>query len=231
MGKYNSLEFDTTLDYPTYTISEAAHYLDLPASTVRYWSVGRDTYQPLIRVPKFAPVLLSYLNLAELHILAAIRRNFSVAMPKVRHAIDYMERTAKNQFQKQHPLIDNIFETDGLDLFAEKFGNLISVSQHGQSVIREIIGDALHRIEFSPTGMPVKIYPYTRPAIESAPTVIVIDPYLSAGRPVIAGTGITTSTIAERYKAGESVSELARDYERDKEEIEEAIRCELKAAA
>lgn len=60
---------------------------------------------------------------------------------------------------------------------------------------------------------------------------MVIDPALSAGRPVITGTGLATEVIAERFKAGESVSDLAKDYERKEAEIEEAIRCELKAAA
>ena len=63
------------------------------------------------------------------------------------------------------------------------------------------------------------------------PTMVVIDPRLSAGRPVIAGTGLATQLIAERYKAGESISDLAHDYERGNDEIEEAIRCELQAAA
>ena len=61
--------------------------------------------------------------------------------------------------------------------------------------------------------------------------MVVINPAISAGRPVIVGTGLATQIIAERYKAGESVSDLANDYERPDEEIEEAIRCELQAAA
>ena len=61
--------------------------------------------------------------------------------------------------------------------------------------------------------------------------MVVIDPMVSAGRPVIEGTGLVTQLIAERYKAGESINDLANDYERGTEEIEEAIRCELQAAA
>ena len=61
--------------------------------------------------------------------------------------------------------------------------------------------------------------------------MVVIDPTLSAGRPVITGMGLATEVIAERYKAGETVAELAKDYDREKAEIEEAIRCELRAAA
>lgn len=38
------------------------------------------------------------------------------------------------------------------------------------------------------------------------------------------------SVAAERYKAGDSAAELARDYGREEEEIEDAIRYELGVA-
>ena len=56
---------------------------------------------------------------------------------------------------------------------------------------------------------------------------MVIDPHISYGRPVLVGTGIPTAVVAERYKAGESIDELAEDYGRSRKEIEEANRCEL----
>ena len=118
-----------------------------------------------------------------------------------------------------------------MDLFIEQYGKLINISQSGQMAIRELISAALSRINRDPEGIPIKLYPFTRPDIDNAPSMVVIDPMLSAGRPVIAGTGITTQIIAERYKMGESVSDLAFDYERENSEIEEAIRCELKLAA
>lgn len=96
--------------------------------------------------------------------------------------------------------------------------------------MRQVMNAALHRIERDPNGIPIKLYPFTRSSIQSAPAMVVIDPSLSAGRPVIAGTGLATEVIAECYKAGESIEELARDYERKSEEIEEAVRCELQAA-
>lgn len=40
----------------------------------------------------------------------------------------------------------------------------------------------------------------------------------------------TTVVIAERYKAGESISALAKDYGRSDLDVEEAIRRELSAA-
>ena len=56
---------------------------------------------------------------------------------------------------------------------------------------------------------------------------MVIDPFVSFGRPVLAGTGIVTAVLAERFKAGESVEELAKDYGRTALDIQEALRCEL----
>ncbi len=48
---------------------------------------------------------------------------------------------------------------------------------------------------------------------------------------MIAGTGITTRILAERYQAGDSIDDLVYDYEVDRLAIEEAIRCELPVAA
>ncbi|MDP3769093.1 MAG: DUF433 domain-containing protein, partial [Dehalococcoidia bacterium] len=64
-------------------------------------------------------------------------------------------------------------------------------------------------------------------ALAESPRLVVIDPRVGFGRPVLAGTGVTTLSIAERFDAGESIEDLAADYGRPPAEIEEAIRCEL----
>ena len=97
--------------------------------------------------------------------------------------------------------------------------------------MRKVMSMALGRIRRDSVGVPIKLYPFTGRAMHDSPSMIVIDPNLSAGRPVIACTGLATQVIAERYTAGESIDQLAQDYERASEEIEEAIRFELKAAA
>ena len=218
-------------ELPAYTISEAAHYLTVPAATIRYWSVGRHDYAPLINVPERTPALLSFINLTELHVLAAIRRKHEVKMPSIRRAIEYLAANARHAMDQHHPLISRALETDGLDLFIEQYGQLINISRAGQTAMREIISAALRRIDRDPDGIPIKLYPFTRASVAATPSIVVIDPRLSAGRPVISGTGLATQLIAERYKAGESINDLAYDYERGNEEIEEAIRCELQAAA
>ena len=218
-------------EMPAYTIAEAAQYLAVPSATIRYWSAGRDNRKPLINAAGKVPISLSFLNLTELHVLAAIRRRHKIRMPAVRRAIRYLAEHAQRPFDRRHPLVGRELETDGLDLFVERYGHLVNISQAGQTAMRAIVGAALRRIERDPRGIPVKLYPFTRASVDDAPALVVINPALSAGRPVLAGTGLATRVIAERYKAGESVNELARDYRRDNAEIEEAIRCELRSAA
>ena len=172
------------------------------------------------------PLAYSFYNLVELHVLAAIRREHAVPMPKVRRATDYLLENTRDEIDKLHPLISKQLQTDGLDLFIEQYERLVNVSSAGSLAMRDTIEAALSRIERDSHGIPIKLYPFTRNYINYAPTIVVIDPALSAGRPVIAGAGLATEVIAERYKAGETVAELAKDYERKIAEIEEAIRCE-----
>ena len=224
---------DDPRDQPAYTISEVAHYLTVPKMTVRYWSVGRGENKALIEAPAGSaiPTLLSFYNLTELHVLSAIRREYDVSMPKARQAIEYLIDKAQSRWDRKHPLISVQLATDGLDLFVEQYGQLINISRSGQISIREIMSSALQRIERDAGGAPIKLYPFIQAKLEKAPTHIMIDPRVSFGRPVLAGTGISTQIIAERYKAGEGIKELAEDYEREPVEIEEAIRCELQEAA
>jgi uncharacterized protein (DUF433 family) len=220
---------------PAYSVAEAAHYLRMPKETLRSWVVGR--FYPVAGRPKRSRALihlddhkgqyLSFINLVEAHVLAAIRRRHGVKSPKVRKALDYVHR----QFRVEHPLINQAFQTDGLDLFVERYGELINASREGQRVMKEIIGVYLKRIEWDAKGLPVKLYPFTRDTQADAtpafdPRVVVMNPAVSFGRPVIAGTGIPVSSIYERYKAGDSVADLARDFRLEISAIEEAIRCE-----
>lgn len=124
-------------------------------------------------------------------------------------------------------MADHHFETDGLDLFIQRAGLLINLSQSGQLAIRDVLRAYLRRIERDPAGVPIRLYPFTRKRQLEEPRAVVIDPFVSFGRPVLAGTGITTAVVAERFKAGEAVEDLAQDYGRAVLEIQEGIRCEL----
>ena len=218
-------------EQPAYSITEASRYLSIPPATLRSWVAGRKYptdsgakfFSPIIQLPADARAGLSFVNLVEAHVLDAIRRHHHVPLNKIREAIHYLRK----HFSSAHPLAEQRFQTDGIDLFVDKFGQLINVTQSGQIALRELLKAHLHRVEHDATGNAIRLYPFTRKRDLHEPKVVVIDPHISYGRPVLVGTGIPTAIVAERYKAGESMDELAEDYGRSRKEIEEAIRCEL----
>ena len=120
--------------------------------------------------------------------------------------------------------------TDGKELFIERYGQLVSASAQGQIAMKQILDAYLRRIERDRSGLPIRLYPFTRSQIAANPRSVAIDPRIQFGRPCLAGTGIPTAIIAERYWAGDSMESLARDYQRQVHEIEEAIRYESRAA-
>lgn len=222
-------------DVPAYTVAEAAYYLNLPTTTLRSWVAGR-TYPTEHGLKRFPPVIqpadtahfrLSFVNLVEAHVLSAIRRGHAIQLPKIRRALGYLEK----QFHSKHPLADHHFETDGLNLFVQHYGKLVNVTAEGQLAMREVLNSFLKRIERDSKGAPVRLYLFTRQGSPDEPHAVMVDPTISFGRPVLEGTGIPTEILAQRYKAGDSLEELAEDYGRRKEEIEEAIRYEIHKAA
>ena len=117
-------------------------------------------------------------------------------------------------------------------MFIREFGQLVNLSQRGQLAMKEVLDAFLQRVDVDEAGVALRLYPFTRPGHpELQPRFIVIDPRMCFGRPSIVGTGIPTEILAERFKAGESVGELAADYRLGLELIEEAIRCEATALA
>ena len=218
-------------EMPAYGIPEAAHYLGIPKATLRSWVLGRPYptergkrfFRPIIELPEKDQRLLSFVNLVEVHVLDALRRAHGVRISHIRKSVDYV----RNRLGSKHPLAEEKFATDGVDLFVERFGKLMNITREGQLVIKELIEAYLQRVERDPVGIPIRLYPFTRERKPEVPRAIVIDPYVSFGRPVLTGTGIATTIIAQRYKAGESIEELAEDYGRSRSDIEEAIRCEL----
>jgi uncharacterized protein (DUF433 family) len=115
--------------------------------------------------------------------------------------------------------------------FVSRFEKLVSVSEEGQLAMRELIKAHLRQIEHDAAGFAVRLFPFTRKHDLDQPKIVVIDPFISFGRPTITGTGITTSILAERYKAGDSMDALAEDYGCERAQVEEAVRCELALAA
>jgi uncharacterized protein (DUF433 family) len=218
-------------DLPRYTPQEAAHHLSLPVSTVRAWSLGQRNqadgktrlFQPLIAPPQKAPLSLSFWNLVELYVLRSLRRTHELPMPKVRTALRY----TGEKLGVRRPLIEATFYTDGFNLLVERLSALVDTSD-GQTVMRAVLVDSLRRVERGTDGRVVRFYPWLNEPNELK--AVEIDPDRAFGRLVLTGTGIPTQAIAERFGEGDDIDDLARDYELDRAQIQQALRWEQRAA-
>lgn len=221
-------------DMPAYQLSDAAKYLNIAQPTLRSWirgyyypvKGGRKFFKPVFYLPKPEIPLLSYTNLVEAFVLSSLRRKHRIDLYKIRKAIESLRR----KFHSPHPLAEHRFETNGIDIFVEHYGQLINVGRDDQLAMRQLLQDYLTRVEHDPSGKAARLYPFIRLNGTQQPKHVVINPYVSFGKPVIAGTGLPTHVVAERYKAGDSIPQIASDYGRKEEEIDDAIRYELRIA-
>lgn len=212
--------FRELYESPAYGMVEAALYLRVPYQTIRYWLTGFGRRPPLIRVAVQHPIRLSFMNLLECHMLSAMRSVYNIKVPRVRRALHYLS----NQFPSKHPLLDQVFETDGVHLFVQKLGQLIVADKGGQLAMRNVLEVHLQRIE-KHEGL-FRFFPFVMSRSPNEPRFILIDPQIGFGKPVISGTGIATRVIAARFNARESIRELAEEYGCSETQIEEAIRWE-----
>jgi uncharacterized protein (DUF433 family) len=107
---------------------------------------------------------------------------------------------------------------------------LIDLNNPEQKVLTKILEINIERIERNTKGMYV-FYPFVEKRSRQEPKIIMINPAISFGRPVISGTGISTAVIASRFHARDSIRDLAEEYGRTEKEVEEAIRWESRAIA
>ncbi|MEG4997110.1 DUF433 domain-containing protein [Microcoleus sp. B4-D4] len=230
-------------DIPIYSIPQAAQYLRLRRDMLRHWVVGwysqtktdKHFFEPLIELPQHHNLellpqsktrLLSFTNLVEAHVLIAIVKATGFSRKQLSTTLKCVNRN----FSTPHLYARIEFQVEGIALLFERCGQKLAASGRKQEA-RQILDIYFDRIVRDEAGLPIKLFPFTKLPGSDEPKTVMIDPTISFGRPVLAGTGIPTAMLAERYKAGDSIDELAEDYNCDRLQIEEGIRCELPLVA
>ncbi len=210
------------IDKPLYPPKVAARFLRIATSTIRWWALGTGTHPPVIRIAEQRKRLLSFRNLVEAHVLSAILcQNDRIPLALIRAVLALLEEL----LHSEHPLSDKRMESEGKDFFVARLGQLINATKHWQAAINSTLASYLKRVRRDERGEPSRLMLFT-PGRSEGPEYIIIDPAVQSGTPCVASTGATTAVIAERFRDGKSVVELASGYGCGPEEIEEAIRYE-----
>ena len=205
----------------------------LPVATLRTWVTGpvessRTSSGRLSRVIHPAgrdPVTLSFWNLVEAHVLRALRTDHGISLPAVRKAVHYAEK----ELGIDRLLLSSELKTDAGRLFLDRYGALTDLTASGQLAMRKLFESHLRRVEWDVWQFPVRLYPFVTSESTEGSTTIAIDASIAFGRPVIRRRSISTSAIADRIDAGESVANIALDYEIDDAEVSAAVLIERAA--
>lgn len=221
-------------DAEMYSSSEAGRLAGLNATRVRRWLKGYSYhYESDLRHK--TPVLLraeekrssNYASFLDLIDLLFVKRflDHGISLQKLRKALnEATEILGTNHFARE------IFFTDGKDIYLKvrKQGdNLLQLLSNGQWVIAPVIQQLAKQIEFDhPSGLARRWIP------KSGGGLIVLDPFISFGRPTLVGKGIVTANIYDFYVAeNKNIERVCSWWKLTPPEVQAAVNFESAIAA
>jgi uncharacterized protein (DUF433 family) len=219
-----------------YTRGEAVRLSGLPASTVRNWIGGyyADGRRRQGFIEADLPALhharpISFLALIELCLLEKFREHpkINLSPQKIRLAA----ATVRSECGISHPFAWEGLRTDGKEIFMQ------SLEQTGDKRVRQLTGKLAEHyvmaevvepffkhLRFSlTTGFAAQWQP------EEGGGLVVVDPMVRFGDPIIANTRIPTRQVFEQIEAGDSKQDVASFYRIDIEGVEAAWRFERRS--
>ncbi|MFF1276360.1 DUF433 domain-containing protein [Streptomyces marokkonensis] len=208
------------------TPAETASYLEIPQSTLTSWLRGQAAGAPLVHqvepVRKGQPSV-PFIAVAEAHVLRSLR-SLGLRMSEIREAA----AAVRDAFDTPYGLVSKRVATDGVDIFIEHGWGDLRRARDGQVPIQEVVSDYLRYLNWEPgddfpSSLRLRQYP------DSVP--VVIDPRFGHGLPVVAANRVTVKAIIDLWEAGESVEDIAYDYDMTPEQVDELCRAVAHLAA
>ncbi len=217
----------TTIDDPfrtgkTYSVSQAAALAKVSQGTVRNWLFGGREVDPVFGQKGRHPdqlALVSFLELSEL-IVAARFRKLRIQLQRIREAHDF----ASKQWEVDYPFAHLNLQSIGghiLSKFEEeqpaRGGHFVVLSSPKQHLLPGLVSEELARFDYAADKFAARWFPFGREV------PVVVDPRFSAGQPTIVDRGVRVEIIRKRWKAGEPVSSIARDFELEPPQVEAVL--------
>ncbi len=200
-----------------------------PASTVYNWVRGRPSAYAGQR-QRYAPIIqddfpddphISFVNFVELWFIAFFRSE-GVSAQVIRRAAEEAARLLG-----PHPFAVQRFSTDGQGIFADLRAREIRVPgvpkedvmeqlEKGQIVMAHIVRPYLREISWG-VDLAEAFWPCT-PDVD-----IVMDPKRCFGQPIVGADTIPTRTLYRRFRAGDTIDQLAESYRTSLQAVQAAV--------
>lgn len=217
---------------PRYTQAEAARIIEVNSNTFGNWARGytymtidgERSSRALITLAEAGAhrLLVPFVGLAEAYVLNAFRQA-GVSMQRIRPALLRL----KDEIGLPAPLANRRLKTDGVEILyeygqqaqahgdtrmAEDLSELVVV-RNNQRVFTEVVADYLTTITYD--GNWVSTIHLRR----FGDLDVIVDPRVNYGKPTLAERGIRIDDTLSRRRAGESVSDVAWDYDLDEADV------------
>ena len=216
-----------------YTLPDAARLLHLPLGRLRSWVRGALVIPREPRSRRFPAGPFEtrgdgkdrhfgFHTLIEIFTIAKLRTH-GVKMATLQAA----RLELAHRFRTAYPFALRGLLTDGKRLLKELGDKaLLELGTGGQTGFESVLSPFCRRLDFDGvTALATRFYPAGRDAC------VLVDPRHSFGRPVIAGTNITTEALGCLIRGGERLDDLAADFRLEITQVEEAWRFEQALAA
>lgn len=221
---------DVRVAHAIFTLRETAAYLGIPTSTVHWWARPPQGSPPLITCfpPRGRQATVPFIGFAEAFVLSSFRRA-GVPLQRIRPAVDALSTT----IGIEHALASKRLYTDGAEVlydYAAKHEDQelleLVVVRTQQRQFSEVVKGYLKRIHYGSDGWADYVQ---LPTYEHAD--VIVDPKVAFGLPLLAHGGARVEDLVDRFRAGDSVAEIAADFGVQTGEVEDVIRIATRTAA
>jgi uncharacterized protein (DUF433 family) len=211
---------------PLLTPKETARHLQIPQSTLYYWLAEEADGTPLVH--RVTPERrgwpsVPFVAVVEAYVLRSLR-DLGLRKHKIRDAAEAVRR----EFETPYGLATRKIVTDGVDIFLEYADGDIARVGDQQRPIREVLDGYLRYIgwdsndEFAST-LKLRQYPDVAP--------VIIDPRFGWGAPVIEANHVPVDAVVDMWLAGDSLEEVAFEYDLTPEQAESICRAAQRVVA
>ena len=212
-------EDDPRAAVPIYTLSEAAGYLRLNVSTLRYWTHPPKGEPLVTTLPASGhQPSLPFIGFAEAFVITAAK-DAGVPDHRIRPGVEGIRRRAGGL---EHALASKLVCTDGAEIFLDVLDDEdLDVARTDQRAFRKAVESRLKLIEYDPADD----YARRLRLPEYKKAEVTIDPRVAGGRPLLRrGVGVRVKDLRDRVAAGESERSVARDFGVPLGEVKEIVR-------
>ena len=202
------METHAVLGRGIYSTTEAARLTGLTRSKVDRWAFGYRDYRGIVDpdLPNSGPYRsISFLTLMELYLMRRLQDK-GIAAEKFRIAAGELARLkgVEHPFAFEH--LGEFLLHDNKDFFLQE-EDLTQITGHNRDnmVLKTVIKPYLQEVEFEAEYVR-RWFP-----VESD-RLIVVDPAIKFGEPVVSGTRVPTANIIDQMNGGDSASFVAECY-------------------